>query len=458
MKLRTWLWVLALAGCDDQGAGVVDATSPTVRDARVPRDVGAADAGDVGLDAVIPPDAGRPADAAVDDAAATDARVADARPTDAALVDAAADAEADAARDAQPAPPDAGDPCAEAIDLRQAMAEQGFYDGDTARAPARTLGTCGGAAGGEILFRYEVLPGEDEVVFATDHPETQAATVLYLRAACDDAADVACVRGNDAAPGTRLTFRPPGPGTWYLVVDTGSRAGGGPFRLTAGPPPPPACSDGRDNDGDGRVDLDDPGCAAPEDESEGDPVPLPTCADGLDNDDDGLVDFPADPDCLAAGDDGERGACEGEDPCDGRNQGPDFLDGSSTGGPWIAWRWQAPEAATVRRLTLFSGERPGATALGLYTSSAGDTPDRLLARGAFNLAAPNGWQGADLDPPAEVEAGVTYWIVWETVAGAQSPFAPQGQAVDYRGSPDQGRSWNGPFQQPVKFQVFCCGR
>ncbi|MEZ4472507.1 MAG: hypothetical protein R3F60_17285 [bacterium] len=85
-------------------------------------------------------------------------------------------------------------------------------------------------------------------------------------------------------------------------------------------------------------------------------------------------------------------------------------------------------------------------------------PGQRLGRGAFDLAVANGWQGGDLDPPAVVEAGATYWIVWETVGGAQSPFAPAGPAVDYRGSPDQGRTWNGPFQQPVKFQVFCCGR
>ncbi|MEZ4472508.1 MAG: hypothetical protein R3F60_17290 [bacterium] len=49
-------------------------------------------------------------------------------------------------------------------------------------------------------------------------------------------------------------------------MDTGSRAGGGRFRLTAGPPPPPACQDAIDNDADGRVDLADPGCVGPDDE------------------------------------------------------------------------------------------------------------------------------------------------------------------------------------------------
>jgi probable HAF family extracellular repeat protein len=52
------------------------------------------------------------------------------------------------------------------------------------------------------------------------------------------------------------------------------------------PPPPPACSDEVDNDGDGQIDLDDPGCPFPEA-----PLEDPACDDGLDNDRDGLVDF-----------------------------------------------------------------------------------------------------------------------------------------------------------------------
>src|SRR6185503_9705126 len=38
--------------------------------------------------------------------------------------------------------------------------------------------------------------------------------------------------------------------------------------------PPPACSDGQDNDGDGKIDYPaDPGCPAPQADDEGDPCP-----------------------------------------------------------------------------------------------------------------------------------------------------------------------------------------
>lgn len=56
----------------------------------------------------------------------------------------------------------------------------------------------------------------------------------------------------------------------------------------------PACSNGRDDDGDGRVDFPaDPGCA-----SAGSPFESPQCKDGRDNDGDGLIDL-ADPQCSA---------------------------------------------------------------------------------------------------------------------------------------------------------------
>lgn len=77
----------------------------------------------------------------------------------------------------------------------------------------------------------------------------------------------------------------------------------------------PECANGVDDDGDGRTDLDDAGCLGRDDWTEAtddfkpmldDPVPF-TCNDGSDNDGDGLVDYPADPDCFARGSRSERG-------------------------------------------------------------------------------------------------------------------------------------------------------
>lgn len=96
------------------------------------------------------------------------------------------------------------------------------------------------------------------------------------------------------------------------------------------PPPPPAtaCADGVDNDGDGKVDLADPGCSDASDTDETDgatppppppPPPPPTgggsgtpaaCADGVDNDGDGKVDL-ADPGCSHSGDTDETDPPQG---------------------------------------------------------------------------------------------------------------------------------------------------
>ena len=59
-------------------------------------------------------------------------------------------------------------------------------------------------------------------------------------------------------------------------------------------PAGPACSNHIDDDGDGLVDMEDPGCPFPEASPEN-----PECDDGIDNDGNGLVDF-ADPKCSAA--------------------------------------------------------------------------------------------------------------------------------------------------------------
>jgi len=64
-----------------------------------------------------------------------------------------------------------------------------------------------------------------------------------------------------------------------------------------------ACSNGIDDDGDGLVDMADPGCASASDRSERSAAVA--CDDGFDNDGDGLIDFPADPKCSSPADTSE---------------------------------------------------------------------------------------------------------------------------------------------------------
>jgi hypothetical protein len=77
------------------------------------------------------------------------------------------------------------------------------------------------------------------------------------------------------------------------------------------PPPKPQCSDGIDNDGDGKIDMDDPGCLSgpkgsynPNDDDETDKPDKPQCSDGVDNDGDKTIDQ-SDPQCKNAEDNDE---------------------------------------------------------------------------------------------------------------------------------------------------------
>jgi hypothetical protein len=75
------------------------------------------------------------------------------------------------------------------------------------------------------------------------------------------------------------------------------------------PDDPPAtyqCSDGIDNDGDGLIDSNDPGCSSSTDNNEyNEPQVTPQCSDGIDNDGDGLTDYPNDSGCSSSNDDDE---------------------------------------------------------------------------------------------------------------------------------------------------------
>lgn len=85
--------------------------------------------------------------------------------------------------------------------------------------------------------------------------------------------------------------------------------------------PNPPCNDGIDNDLDGSIDADDPGCGYGDGSSEN-----PPCLDGLDNDTDGLIDA-ADPGCNLPGSIQEDPVC-----ADGIDNDSDGLeDGADPG-------------------------------------------------------------------------------------------------------------------------------
>ena len=111
-------------------------------------------------------------------------------------------------------------------------------------------------------------------------------------------------------------------GTIYWTQEFGTSTTGG---STPPPPPPPApvyaCSNGADDDSDGKVDYPaDPGCASTTDNDEynapAPPPPAPSyaCSNGRDDDFDGKIDYPADPGCTSTTDNDEYNAAPAPPP------------------------------------------------------------------------------------------------------------------------------------------------
>ncbi len=97
----------------------------------------------------------------------------------------------------------------------------------------------------------------------------------------------------------------------------------------------PVCDDGKDNDLDGKVDYKadgsgDPGCTDPTDNDEKD---IPQCRDGKDNDGDGKIDFPADPGCSGTEDDNENDLPVCSDGLDNDGDGKTDYKTDGTGDP-----------------------------------------------------------------------------------------------------------------------------
>lgn len=95
------------------------------------------------------------------------------------------------------------------------------------------------------------------------------------------------------------------------------------------PGSPPQCSDGIDNDGDGFIDEDDPGCTSDSDNNEFNAPPV--CSNGIDDDSDGLVDA-ADPGCHSDNNAQNSGSYSATDNDETNSSGGGGSSGGSGGG------------------------------------------------------------------------------------------------------------------------------
>ncbi len=266
---------------------------------------------------------------------------------------------------------------------------------------AVTMGTTAGAANDYKPTCGSTTHSAPDVVYRLDLPIAMATLDLevtgfdsahaLLSSSCENPA-IAC---SDPALMKRTNVPA---GTYYVVIDgwstgngnftlttSGTIAGGqsceGPLvqagaftcaaGFTCGGTPgsrtcvPLACTDGVDNDGDGKTDIADPGCtsAADNDEADDDCSPTvgpncPECSDGIDNDADGNIDYPTDTSCVRASSNSE--ACTETEPILTITQGitmgttagatNDFkptCSSSTHTAPDVTYRLEVPQMATL---------------------------------------------------------------------------------------------------------------
>jgi len=203
--------------------------------------------------------------------------------------------------------------------------------GTTTGAHNDSSQTCGSttATAPEVTYRFHAPMQLASLNISTNNPSFDAVTAVY-GPSCNGTA-LACSDFNPI-PLTNLPV-----GDVYIVVD-GYSTGSGTFQLqvngviknneicedplvsagvlVCGPAAtcqgtvgnkhcmPAACSDGVDNNGDGKIDYpNDPGCDSPLDATEDTLCPgvnCPVCADGMDNDTDTHIDYATDLSCWAA--------------------------------------------------------------------------------------------------------------------------------------------------------------
>jgi hypothetical protein len=150
-------------------------------------------------------------------------------------------------------------------------------------------------------------------------------------------------------------------------------------------------------------------------------------------------------------------------PCWGLNDDLVYDSKISTGGPnlSIAFKIRLPSSIPAQRLEVFTGKRAGAGSVAIWShDSSGNKPKTKLTSGSYTQNTTVTWQGANLATPQVLIANTDYWFEWSMPNGSQSPIKqrnPSNAGIQYRGSFDGGKTWNGPFTfYDWKLRIFCC--
>ena len=159
-------------------------------------------------------------------------------------------------------------------------------------------------------------------------------------------------------------------------------------------------------------------------------------------------------------------ALAAQGPCHAEFDGPVFDDGVSMGGPnlLLGIKLKSPSTVlVVTRLEVFTGEGSGVNSLDLYShDTANNRPLATLGGGTWTMTTVNSWQGCNSTTPIVVLPSTDLWFVWGPRNGAQASVQARGPAPgaqSYRGSFDNGQTWNGPFMgHQWKLRLWCAGQ
>ncbi len=192
----------------------------------------------------------------------------------------------------------------------------------------------GGDATGIPVVAYELHLTEPKVIVASTMGSAIDTVVDIRSADCQASTSELACNDNDVGQFSKVTYSAQA-GLYYILVENKVASATGDFTLTVqqltgeghectdtsecGPGllcripaggstmscEKPVCSDGRDDDADGKMDYpNDPGCDSTDDADETDDCPsgpnCPACGNGLDDDNDGQTDFPNDTACVSA--------------------------------------------------------------------------------------------------------------------------------------------------------------
>ena len=262
---------------------------------------------------------------------------------------------------ASPGDPSEASTCADLPHDVADISAMGRVEGVTTGRPA-VLDSCRTNRAPEAVFRFTLRDRVDRLHLDTSGSLFDTQLAVYRECPTDGVEPFAC--NDDATDDVRhsaIDIEQPALGDYVVVVD-GFLEASGHFVLTVraeisdGRPcvdlAPPlscapgrvcrdgacalsACSDGQDNDGDGRRDFpNEPGCASQDDDDETDPEVPPECSDGIDNDLNGLSDYPDDEWCASAADTEERRPPQCRDGRDNDRDGfTDLADPGCEGDP-----------------------------------------------------------------------------------------------------------------------------